>query len=119
MANPQDKKEKKGVAWYIPPALRHWLNSHAEYLSAIGEETSTDAMVVEWLKERVTFEEKKRDARKLEQAMEAQKEDRAVLNSTHESGQGSVRRSSPTDAPKAPTENLGNKGRQKRKRKDS
>jgi len=70
LETPKDKKEKKGVAWYIPPALRHWLNSHAEYLSAIGPEISTDAMVVEWLKERVKIEEKKRDSRKLERAIE-------------------------------------------------
>ena len=78
MSNPENKKEKKGVAWYIPPALRHWLNSHAEYLSAIGEETSTDAMVVEWLRERVRIEEKKRDARKLERAVEAKDQDEAT-----------------------------------------
>jgi hypothetical protein len=103
---PATAKEKKGVAWYIPPALRHWLNSHAEYLSAIGEETSTDAMVVEWLKERVKIEEKKRDARKLERAVEAQDPNGVVLKSTHEDGQGTVRRSSPPDASKASTKNL-------------
>lgn len=70
----QATKEKKGVAWYIPPRLRHWLNSHAEYLSAIGPEMSTDAMVVQWLKERVRTEEKKRDASKLERAVEGNSE---------------------------------------------
>jgi len=75
-------KEKKGVAWYIPPRLRHWLNSHAEYLSAIGKETSTDAMVVEWLKERLKLEESKRDSRALERAMETQDEE--VLDSNRE-----------------------------------
>jgi hypothetical protein len=65
-------KERKGVAWYIPPRLRHWLNSHAEYLSAIGKETSTDTMVVEWLKERVKVEEKKRDLHELERAIRAE-----------------------------------------------
>jgi hypothetical protein len=65
-------KEKKGVAWYIPSPLRHWLNSHAEYLSAIGVETSTDGMVVQWLTERVKIEEKKRDQRALERAVEKQ-----------------------------------------------
>jgi len=69
MAKPSTPiKEKKGVAWYIPAPLRHWLNSHAEYLSAIGDETSTDAMVVEWLTERIKIEEKNRDPRALERA---------------------------------------------------
>lgn len=68
--------KRKGVAWYIPPRLRHWLNSHAEYLSAVGEkEVSTDEMVVEWLKERVKIEEKKRDHKKLERAIESKGED--------------------------------------------
>jgi hypothetical protein len=78
MADPKKaaKKEQKGVAWYIPAPLRHWLNSHAEYLSAIGEEISTDAMVVEWLTERVQAEEKKRDPRQLERALESNDENR-------------------------------------------
>jgi hypothetical protein len=71
-------KEKKGVAWYIPSALRHWLNSHAEYLSAIGEEISTDAMVVKWLTERVMAEERKRDSHKLEHALERRSQDAAA-----------------------------------------
>jgi len=75
MASPKEKKEKKGVAWYVPPALRHWLNSHAEYLSAIGREISTDEMVVEWLIERVKIEEKKRDRLKLEKAVEGKDQD--------------------------------------------
>lgn len=58
------------MAWYIPAPLRHWLNSHAEYLSAIGDEISTDAMVVEWLIERLKVEEKKRDPQALERALE-------------------------------------------------
>jgi hypothetical protein len=69
-ASLKTKKQKKGVAWYIPPRLRHWLNSHAEYLSATGKETATDEMVVEWLKERLKIEEGKRDPRALERAME-------------------------------------------------
>jgi type II secretory pathway predicted ATPase ExeA len=68
---PRNKsKEKKGIAWYIPPALRHWLNSHAEYLSAIGHEISTDAMVVKWLSERVKTEERNRSQPALEKALD-------------------------------------------------
>lgn len=100
------KKEKKGVAWYIPPALRHWLNSHAEYLSAVEKEISTDEMVVEWLIERVKVEEKKRDARKLERAVDVKDQNEAVLNSTHENRQGKVRRGSRSDAGKGSTEDL-------------
>src|SRR5947209_8012110 len=86
------KKEKKGVAWYIPAPLRHWLNSHAEYLSAIGkQEISTDAMVVEWLKEKVKIEEAKRDPRALERALEKRDQNENSLNSNHEDGQGAVR----------------------------
>jgi hypothetical protein len=96
MAKPSTPvKEKKGVAWYIPTPLRHWLNSHAEYLSAIGKETSTDAMVVEWLKERLKIEERKRDPRALERATETH----------HENRQGTVRRSPSSDAGKASAEN--------------
>jgi hypothetical protein len=109
MSNPKDKKEKKGVAWYIPPALRHWLNSHASYRSAIEkEEISTDAMVVEWLIERVKIEEKNRDPLKLEKAVEARDQDEGVLDSTHENGQRTVRRSSAPNAAKASTENRRN-----------
>lgn len=73
MAN-QAQKKRKGVAWYIPARLRHWLNSHAEYLSAIGPEIGTDEMVVKWLKERVKIEEVKRDREKLERAVDAEEE---------------------------------------------
>jgi hypothetical protein len=104
MAKPSTPvKEKKGVAWYIPTPLRHWLNSHAEYLSAIGKETSTDAMVVEWLKERLKIEERKRDPRALERATETH--DEGVLDSNHENRQGTVRRSPSSDAGKASAEN--------------
>lgn len=75
---PKSSKTKnpvKGVAWYIPPRLRHWLNSHAEYLSAIGKETATDEMVVNWLKDRVKIEEAKRDPQALERAMEMPEEE--------------------------------------------
>ena len=96
-------KDKKGVAWYIPTPLRHWLNSHAEYLSAIGEETSTDAMVVEWLKERLKVEEKKRDPRALERAMETH--NGGSLDSNRENRQGTVRRSPSSDPGKASAEN--------------
>ena|ERR1700722_12126418 len=113
MANQEDKKEKKGVAWYIPPALRHWLNSHSEYLSAIGKEISTDAMVVEWLIERVKIEEKKRDALKLERAVEEKEQEEGMLNFTHENGKESVRRSPPPDAEKPTTKNIRDKGGKK------
>jgi len=75
-SRPRAVKEKKGVAWYIPTPLRHWLNSHTEYLSVIGKETSTDAMVVKWLTERVKIEEGKRDPRALERAMEVPDQDK-------------------------------------------
>jgi hypothetical protein len=65
MPDPKDKKEKKGVAWYIPAPLRHGLNSHAEYLS-IESEISTDAMVTKWLEERLKVEERVRALRTLE-----------------------------------------------------
>jgi len=84
--SPTTGKEKKGVAWYIPTPLRHWLNSHAEYLSAIGKETSTDAMVVEWLGERVKIEERKRDHRALERAMETH--DAGVLSAENRKDNG-------------------------------
>lgn len=109
MSSPTGQKEKKGVAWYIPPALRHWLNSHAEYLSAIGREIATDEMVVRWLTEKVKIEEGLRDARKLERAVEEKDQGEAVLNSTHENGQESVRRSSPPDASKGSAKNRRNK----------
>ena len=70
-----NNSKRKGVAWYIPPRLRHWLNSHAEYLSAVGEkEVSTNEMVVEWLRDRVKIEERKRDHEKLERALELDNE---------------------------------------------
>ena len=103
MSKPTNAKEKKGVAWYIPPTLRHWLNSHAEYLSAIGKETSTDAMVVDWLKERLKVEESKRDPRVLERAMEPQDQNGTVLHSTHEGQQTKVRGTIPQTAGAAPT----------------
>jgi len=97
-------KKTKGVAWYIPPRLRHWLNSHASYLSAIGPEISTDEMVVEWLKERVKSEERKRDVAKLERAVEREED---------ENRQRTVRPGSTLDAGQATPENVRNKGRGK------
>jgi pyruvoyl-dependent arginine decarboxylase (PvlArgDC) len=112
------KKEKKGIAWYIPPPLRHWLNSHAEYLSAIGKEISTDEMVVGWLKERVKIEERKRDASKLEGAVETQLAGEPVLDSNHESRQREVRSGSTPNAAKASAKNLRHKGPAKGSTKD-
>lgn len=65
--------EKKPVAWKISTVLRHWLNSHAEYLSAIGEEISTDDMVAKWLSERLQIEEGSRSQARLEQALDRSK----------------------------------------------
>ena len=110
---PENKKEKKGVAWYIPPALRHWLNSHAEYLSAVEKEISTDEMVVEWLIEKVKIEERKRDPHKLERAMETKDQDGTVLDFLHESRQRKIRRGSRSDAGKASAEDFRNKGKAK------
>jgi hypothetical protein len=59
---PDDKS--KQVSWRISESLRHRLISHAEYLS-VEKETTTEAMVGEWLKERLDEEEKKRALQKL------------------------------------------------------
>ena len=52
----------KPVGWKIPEPLRRRLNSHSEYLS-VEKETTTDAMVTEWLEERIEIEERKRALR--------------------------------------------------------
>jgi len=54
----------KSVGWKIPEPLRRRLNSHSEYLSA-DKETATEAMVAEWLQERIEIEERKRALRTL------------------------------------------------------
>jgi hypothetical protein len=54
----------KAVGWRISEPLRHRLTSHAEYLS-VDKETSTEAMVAEWLEERLQIEERKRALRTL------------------------------------------------------
>lgn len=63
MSETADEKSKQ-VSWRIPESLRHRLLSHAEYLST-EKETTTEAMVGEWLKERLEQEEKKRALRTL------------------------------------------------------
>ena len=50
----------KPTGWRIPEALRHLLTSHAEYLSAEGEEVTTENMVAEWLEDRLKVEDRKR-----------------------------------------------------------
>jgi len=100
---------KKGVAWYIPPGLRHWLNSHAEYLSVIRrEEISTNSMVVEWLTDRIKIEESKRDQTALAEAIKEE-----LLNSAHENRQGPIRSSTSQNAGDSPAKNVRNRGRQK------
>ena len=72
MAKPKTistSNDKKAVAWKIPTVLRHWLNSHAAYLSATGDEVSTDDMVTQWLSDRLKAEEKNRDHTALETAL--------------------------------------------------
>lgn len=98
--------ENKPVGWRIPDSLRHRLTSHAEYLISQGNETNTEIMVAAWLEERLKPEEIKR-------AYDTLKEHGSVLNSAHENGQGSVRRSSPKDAGKARTKDKRNKGSEK------
>jgi hypothetical protein len=62
VGSPDDKS--KQVSWRILESLRHRLISHAEYLSA-EKETTTEAMVGEWLEERLDAEERKRALHKL------------------------------------------------------
>ena len=53
--------EGKPVGWRISEALRHRLNSHAEYLSATsGKETSVGEMISPWLDEKLRLEERAR-----------------------------------------------------------
>jgi hypothetical protein len=54
----------KPVGWRIDEALRHRLTSHAEYLAA-EKETTTEAMVAEWLEEKLKIEDRKRALRTL------------------------------------------------------
>jgi len=58
-----EKAETKArqVSWRIPESLRHGLTSHAAHLSKGAEkEITTEAMVAEWLDERLQIEERKR-----------------------------------------------------------
>jgi len=55
----KSENKSKQVSWRIPESLRHRLLSHAEYLS-VEKEVSTEAMVGEWLAERLQIEERKR-----------------------------------------------------------
>jgi hypothetical protein len=57
--NKAGQPETKSVGWRIPEPLRRRLNSHSEYLS-VEKETPTEAMVAQWLEERVQIEERKR-----------------------------------------------------------
>jgi hypothetical protein len=54
-----DNPPMKAVGWKIPESLRRLLNSHSEYLSA-EKETTTDAMITEWLEQRLKDEDRKR-----------------------------------------------------------
>ena len=58
-----EKAESKSrqVSWRIPESLRHGLTSHAAHLSKAAEkEITTEAMVAEWLEERLRIEERQR-----------------------------------------------------------
>jgi hypothetical protein len=61
----EEQPKPKPVGWRIAESLRHRLTSHAEYLS-VEKETSTEAMVAEWLDERLRIEERKRALQTLE-----------------------------------------------------
>jgi hypothetical protein len=55
------RPKSKQVSWRIPEPLRHGLTSHAAHLSRGAEkEITTEAMVAEWLAERLQTEERKR-----------------------------------------------------------
>ncbi len=59
-----EQPKPKSVGWRIAESLRHKLTSHAEYLS-VEKEMSTEAMVANWLEERLQIEDRKRALRTL------------------------------------------------------
>ena len=63
-SNTSNDDQLKPVGWRILESLRHRVTSHAEYLASETQIT-TEAMVGQWLEERLEIEERKRALRKL------------------------------------------------------